>query len=436
MGDPRTDTVALVNARVFDGTGAPVQDEAGVVVKDGRIHAVGSMRELRLPDQARVIDVESRTVMPGLIDAHTHVTYHAGEYGLLLQQMNEPLEFNAIKAAVNATTILETGCTAIGDGGCRGQIGVATRDAVARGVIKGPKIVAAGQMLCGSSGIQDHTAAWGYYDDTAFLGTVVNGPQEVRTAVRKQVRSGVDWVKVTASGTPGNAWIGGRTQDLNLEEIRTAVEEAAKFGKLVHAHAHDPQGLREAVEAGVVSLHSGEFADEEGLELMREKGCVFLATIAWLDFRTEDHYVESYLRSYDASAKDRKRFVDECAEAYEAARGAIVSAYRLGTPLGIGTDAAHVFPPYDIAYEMEYHQRLGVSPSDVLRAATLGSASALGRQEHWGSLEPGKDADLLVVDGRPDEDVTVLRTKDRIEAIMQDGRFVKDALPAVASNAT
>ena len=436
MTGTSTGSAALVNARVFDGTGSPVQEEAGVIIKDAKVHAVGPMRGLRLPDDARIIDLEGRTVLPGLIDAHTHVTYHAGEYGLLLQQMNESLEFNAIKAAENATAILATGCTAVGDGGCRGQIGVATREAVKKGVIDGPKIVAAGQMLCGSSGIQDHTAAWGYYDDTAFLGTVVNGPQEVRTAVRKQVRSGVDWVKVTASGTPGNAWIGGRTQDLNLEEMRAAVEEARKFGKLVHAHAHDPQGLRDAVEAGVVSLHSGEFADQEGLQRMKETGCVFLATIAWLDFRTEDHYVERYLRSYEATAEDRARFIDECAEAYEAAREAIVLAYRLGTPLGIGTDAAHVFPPYDIAHEMDYHQRLGVGPRDVLRAATLGSATALGRQDQWGSLEPGKAADLLVVNGRPDEDVTVLRAKDRIEVIMQDGRLVKDALPVTASNVT
>ncbi|MPZ61001.1 MAG: amidohydrolase family protein [Propionibacteriales bacterium] len=433
MADNRSDALALINARLFDGTGSPVLEEAGVVVKAGRVSAVGPLRELRLPDQATVVDVAGKTVMPGMIDGHTHVTYHGGEYGLLLQQMNEPLEFNAIKAAQNAKTILETGCTAIGDGGCRGQIGVATRDAVARGVIKGPKIVSAGQMLCGSSGIQDHTAAWGYYDDTAFLGTVVNGRQEVRTAVRKQVRTGVDWVKVTASGTPGNSWIGGRTQDLNYEEISTAVEEAGKFGKKVHAHAHDPQGLREAVEAGVISLHSGEFADEEGLQLMKERGCVFMATIAWLDFRTNDDYVDKYLRAYETTPEDRKRFVDECTDAYEAARDAIVMAHKIGTPLGIGTDAAHVFPPYDIALEMEYHHRLGVPPIDVLRAATLGSATAVGREDRWGSLEPGKDADLLVVDGRPDEDVTVLRDKGRINAIMQDGRFVKDELPAPAT---
>jgi len=428
MSGAAAGSTAYVNARVFDGTGAPVMEHAGVVVKDGKVHAVGDMQSLAVPADASIVDLGGRFVMPGMIDGHTHLTYHSGEYGLLLQQMNESLEFNSIKAVENAAHILSTGCTGIGDGGSRGLIGVAVRDAVTRGVITGPKVVAAGQMLCGSSGIQDHTATWGYYDDTVYLGTVVNGPLEVIAAVRKQVRSGVDWVKVTASGTPGNAWIGGRTQDLGYDELKAAVDEARKFGKTVHAHAHDPQGLKEAVRAGVVSLHAGEFADEEGLTLMKELGCVFMATIAWLEFRTEDYYVDAYLRAYEHTKEDRQRFIDECQEAYEAARDAILMAYRIGTPLGIGTDAAHVFPPFDMVFEMEYHQRLGVPAIDILRAATLGSAKAVARGDVWGSLEPGKDADLLVVDGRPDEDVAVLRDKDRIVMIVQDGHVRKDTV--------
>jgi imidazolonepropionase-like amidohydrolase len=423
-----TDVMVLTNGRIVDGTGAAARDQTGVVLRDGKIRDISSMQSLSIPDGASIVDVGGRTVMPGLIDAHTHVTYHAGEYGLLLQQMNESLEFNAINAAASAAIILQTGCTAIGDGGCRGQIAVAVRDAVARGVITGPKVVAAGQVLTGSGGIQDHTAAWGYYDSDAFLGTVVNGPQEVRTAVRKQVRAGVDWIKVTASGTPGNQWIGGHTQDLVYDEIHAAVDEDAKFGKRVHAHAHDPQGLRDAARAGVISLHAGEFADEEGLQLMKETGCVFMATIAWLKFRTDPDYAQRYLRAYQTTEEDVGRFVAECQEAYEAAKSAIRMAYRIGTPTAIGTDAAHVFPPYDMVAEMEYHQTLGVAPVDVLAAATSGSAAAVGRAGAWGSLQPGKDADVLVVDGRPDEDVRVLGAKEKIRMIIQDGRVMKDTL--------
>jgi imidazolonepropionase-like amidohydrolase len=260
---------------------------------------------------------------------------------------------NTVHAVESARAILATGCTAIGDGARRWNIAVAIRDGVSRGIIAGPKVVAAGQMLSGSAGIGDHTAAWGALDHEAFLGVVVNGPHEVRAAVRRQVRSGVDWIKITASGTPGNPSIGGRTQDLEYDEIRAAVEEAAKFGKPVHAHAHDPRGVRDAVRAGVISVHSAEFVDDEGLELMKERGCVFVPTIAWLRFRVNEDNARQYTRAWGFGDAQISRFVGECREAWEAARDAIVRAFRVGTPTAIGSDGAHVFPPFDVVAEME-----------------------------------------------------------------------------------
>ena len=366
--------------------------------------------------------------MPGLIDAHTHLTYHAKEYALILQQMNESLEFNTLKAAENAKLILESGCTAVGDGACRGHIASAIRDAVAKGVIPGPKVVAAGQMLSGSGGIGDHTGAWGYIEDESYLGTIVNGVEEVRAAVRKQIRAGVDWVKVTASGTPGNPWIDGDTQDLSYEEIGAAVRETAKFGKPVHAHAHDAGGIKDAARAGVISLHSGEFADDEGLALMAETGCVFVPTIAWLHFRINEDYAHAFTRSGGADSKDVEKFIDRCAQAYEACADTVRRAQAAGTPIGVGSDAAHVFPPYDLVFEMEYLQDLGLSAMEVITAATQVSARAVGRGESWGTLEAGKAADLLVVDDDPSQDVRVLKDKDRIVLIMQDGQVRKNTL--------
>lgn len=427
-----TASLALVNARLIDGTGAPPRDECTVVVEGGLIAAVGPGRMLATPAGARTIDVRGRTVMPGLIDAHTHLTYHAGEYALILQQMNETLEMNTVRAVKNARTILATGCTAIGDGACRGTIAVAIRDAVRDGIIAGPKVVAAGRMLSGSAGIGDHTAAWGALEHDAFLGTVVNGPHEVRAAVRRQVRSGVDWVKVTASGTPGNPSLGGRTQDLGYDELAAAVEEAAKFGKPVHAHAHDPRGVKEAVRAGVISVHSAEFVDDEGLELMKMRGCVFVPTIAWLRFRVREDYARSYTRAWRFDDARIERFVDECRGASEAAQDAIVRAFRIGTTTAIGSDAAHVFPPFDLVAEMECFQELGIAPLEIITAATRNSARAVGRGDVWGTIETGKSADLLVVDGDPSRDVRVLRDKSRIVTIVQDGRPVGDELRGAA----
>ena len=419
---------ALINGRLIDGTGQEPKDGWGIVVKDTDILSVDHTRSLAIPSDATVIDVEGRTLMPGLIDPHTHLCYHVSEMALLLQQMTESVEMNTIKAAESARVILATGCTAIGDGGTRGNIAVAIRDAVKKRLIPGPKVVAAGQMLSGSSGLQDHTMAWGYYDDVAYLGTVVNGPLEVRTAVRKQVRLGVDWVKVTASGVPGGFHISGHTQDLEFDELSAAVKEAAKFGKTVHAHAHDPDGLKDATRAGVLSLHSGEFADEEGLTLMKEYGCVFVPTIAWLHYRVKDEYAREYTRYYKMTDKDIEWFKDECREAYEACREAIVLAHKIGTPTAVGSDAAHVFPPYDIAYEMEYFQDLGIAPLQIITDATKVAAQAIGRADVWGTLEPGKAADILVVNGDPSKDVRILQDKSRIVMMVQDGYVVKDIL--------
>lgn len=428
MGTP----LVLANGRLIDGTGTAPRKGCSVVVVDAVIEAVGPAAALRMPAEARVVDVGGRTIMPGLIDAHTHLTYHAREYALILQQMNETLEMNTVHAVESARAILATGCTAIGDGAGRGNIAVAIRDGVSRGIIAGPKVVAAGQMLSGSAGIGDHTAAWGALDHEAFLGVVVNGPHEVRAAVRRQVRSGVDWIKITASGTPGNPSIGGRTQDLEYDEIRAAVEEAAKFGKPVHAHAHDPRGVRDAVRAGVISVHSAEFVDDEGLELMKERGCVFVPTIAWLRFRVNEDYARQYTRACRLGDAQISRFVGECREAWEAARDAIVRAFRVGTPTAIGSDGAHVFPPFDVVSEMEAFQDLGIPPLDIITSATRLSAQAVGRGDAWGTIEPGKAADVLVVDGDPARDVRLLRDKSRIVLILQDGRVVKDCMTEVA----
>lgn len=424
---------AIVNARLVDGTDIDVRHGWSLVVEQGRISRSGEGASLETTPDMEVIDAEGRTVMPGLIDAHTHLTYHAKEYALILQQMNESLEFNVLKAAENAALVLETGCTAVGDGACRGRIGTAIRDAVAKGVIRGPKVVAAGQMLSGSGGIGDHTGAWGYHENETYLGVTVNGTEEVQTAVRKQIRSGVDWVKVTASGTPGNPWIDGDTQDLSFEEIDAAVKEAAKFGKSVHAHAHDADGIKDAVRAGVISLHSGEFADDEGLDLMAEAGCVFVPTISWLHFRVNEDYARAFLRSGGTEPSDVQTFIDRCRVAYEACADTVQRARRAGTSIGVGSDAAHVFPPYDIVSEMEYLQDLGLSAMEVIQAATRTSARAIGRSGSWGTLEVGKAADLLIVDGDPSRDVRVLRDKDRIVLIMQDGRVCKNTLPTAGA---
>ncbi len=193
------------------------------------------------------------------LHSHTHLTYPADQLDLWKLEIGESLELNVLKGAQNARKILSMGVTSIGDGGCRGYLGPAVRDGISLGLVSGPRVVAAGPILCGTAGLTDRVKARVRYESDAALGMAVDGPDEVRRAVRQQVKGGVDWIKVSASGVAGSTFLDAETDDLDYDEVAAAVREAAKFGKAVHAHAHSRDGIKACVRAGVLSLHSGEF---------------------------------------------------------------------------------------------------------------------------------------------------------------------------------
>ena len=405
----------LIGGTLIDGTGRDPIPRAGVVVKDSKIVAAGPAGGLSYGRDARVIDVVGLTIMPGLIDTHTHLTYHGDQPNVWQLEFEESVELNTLKAARNAAHIVQTGFTSIGDGGCRGYIGPAIRDGVAKGVIPGPYIVAAGPILTGSAGLLDGMPVWIRMESDQALGMTVNGTDEVRRAVRVQVKGGVDWIKVSASGVAGSRFATAETEDLSADEVVAAVSEARKYGKPVHAHAHSRKGVHACIEAGVLSLHSGEFVDEEILVLMREKGIIFSPTVAWLHARCLPGYVLA----------ESPVFVQEAWRAYAAAKIAIVKARELGVKMAMGSDASHRFHHVpDGVLELEYYQELGWPALEVITAATKTAAEAINRGDTRGTLAPGKVADILVVEGPVAEDVRVLRDKRNIKWMFQAGREV------------
>jgi imidazolonepropionase-like amidohydrolase len=414
----------LIGGTLIDGTGRDPILRAGVVMKDSKIVAAGPAGGLSYGRDARVIDVVGLTIMPGLIDTHTHLTYHGDQPNVWQLEFEESVELNTLKAARNAAHILQTGFTSIGDGGCRGYIGPAIRDGVAKGVIPGPYIVAAGPILTGSAGLLDGMPVWIRMESDQALGMTVNGTDEVRRAVRTQVKGGVDWIKVSASGVAGSRYATAETEDLSAEEIVAAVSEARKYGKPVHAHAHSREGVRACVEAGVLSLHSGEFVDEDILVLMREKGIIFSPTVAWLHARCLPGYVLA----------ENPAFVEEAWRAYAAAKISIVKARELGVKMAMGSDASHRFHHVpDGVLELEYYQELGWPALEVITAATKTAAEAINRGDTLGTLTPGKVADILVVEGPVSEDVRVLRDKRNIKWMYQAGREVALAPDRIVS---
>ena len=401
----------LRGGRLIDGTGAPPVEDAGVVLDGGRVVAVGPSDTLPR-GAAREIDLDGRTVLPGLVDCHTHLTYHTVEPDVWRLDQVESVELNTLRAAENARRILACGFTTIGDGACRGWIAPAVRDAIREGLLPGPDVHAAGPMLCGIGGLLDNDPAWVSRASSGALATIVSGPDEVRRAVRTQIKGGVDWIKVAASGVAGSRFASAEQEDLGYPEIAAAVAEAAKFGRRVHAHAHSREGVRAALEAGVVSLHCAEFADEALLVAMRDKGIPFSPTLAWLHARCMDH----------GGPGPDPDFLDAAWRAYAAAREVVVAARSIGAPLALGSDAFHRFPHApDGVVEMEYLVALGYSPLEAIRSATQIAARAIDPQSDRGVLAPGRRADLLVVDGDPAADVAVLRDKARIHHLFKAG---------------
>jgi len=401
---------------VIDGTGAePLRDQV-VSVADGRIKSIGPMHRVRAADDVEVVDLEGRTLLPGFIDAHTHLTYHAERPDVWQLEQKESVELNTFFAGRNAATIIASGFTSIGDGGCRGFIGPAVRDAVRLGLISGPDVVAAGPIICGSAGLLDGTPAWGETRNATSLGMTANGAERVRAAVRRQVKGRVDWIKVAASGVAGSPFSSAQTDDLGFEEIQAAVSEAAKYGKLVHAHAHSRNGILAAVMAGAVSIHSAEYADEACLDAMKEKGTIFSPTIAWLHVRCMEKF----------GAPPDPAFRREAWDAYDKSRAMVAEARRRGLPIAVGSDASHRFPHVPSAVlEMEYFEAMGYTPLEVIRAATQTAAAAIGRAQDKGRIAPGYVADLLLVEGNPAEGVRLLRDPRRIWRIYRAGRPVE-----------
>lgn len=401
---------------LIDGAGRDPVAGAGLVIEDGVITQVDRSDRLRPAPGARAIDLDGRTIMPGLVDCHTHLSYHASQPNAWTLEMEESVELTTVKAVLNARAILEMGFTTIADGGCRGLVGPAVRDAVAAGLVPGPRVVSAGQILCGPAGLLDSMPVWVRYESDVALGAVVDGPAEVRRAVRRQVKAGVDYVKVAASGVAGSRWSDAETGDLDQDEIAAAVHEAAKHRRWVHAHAHSAESIKTAVRAGVRSLHSAEFADDEALALVRERGVVVSATIAWLHARCLPGYV---------LARDNPAFAAEARHAFLAAADMLRRARALGVKVAVGTDAAHrFFHVPDGVLELEYLAALGYPPLEVIRAATQTAAEAIGLGDTVGALLPGRRADLLVVEGDPAEDVGVLRDKRRIARLFRDGHEI------------
>ena len=362
-----------------------------------------------------MIDLSGLTVLPGLIDCHTHLVGDYVNDSDPLTELKESAADRAYESIPNAKATLDAGFTTVRDVGTyRAFVDVAMRDAIAKGYFPGPRMFVAGAYLTitGGGGAMSGGLApdIGLPWDLRF--GVADGVDQVRQRVRDIAQHGVDLIKLLATGAFLAHGSDPHAVEYSYDEIRAAVEEAAHKGLRVAAHAHSTEGIKNAVRAGVASIEHGTYVDDEGLRLMKERGTYLVADI----------YDAEYIRQGKAAGIPQD-FADKQPEGDEIQRQNFKKAVQMGVKIAFGTDAS-VYPHGLNARQFAWQVRYGQSPMEAIRSATVGASDLIGRNNNAGSLEPGRWADLIAVNGDPLADIRVL---ENVSFVMKEGKVYKDA---------
>jgi imidazolonepropionase-like amidohydrolase len=387
--------VTVVRAeRLILGTTASPISNALVVVEGDTIVAVGRAGETTIPPGARVIDLGARTLMPGLMDLHDHITGEPGDGGDSAV-LRETAGHAAIYGVLNAKKTLDGGFTTIRNVGALGYSDVALRDAITRGLVPGPRMYIATRGL-GITGGHADINGWSPEIHLPGVAQIVDGVDGVRRAVREQIKAGADHIKVTASGGILSVGDSPDAQQYSFDELRAIVDEAARLGRKVAAHAHSGRAIAEAARAGVASIEHGSLIDEAGIAAMKERGTFLVPTVYALDFIIEaggEHGIPEY-------AREKARRIRALQ------RANLKRAFEAGVRFAYGTDAG-VFPHGMNGRDFPVLvNELGIPPLEAIRQATSAAAELIGIQDKVGTVAAGKWADLIAVDGNPLTDIT------------------------------
>ena len=414
-------TIVLKAARMFDGKSRALVQNAVVIVQGDKIVDVGS--NLPVPDGARVVDLGDATLSPGFMDAHTHLTLDfSGNYNQRrLHELDLNVSEQAIQATAYARATVEAGFTTVRDLGSRFVssrefVDVALRNSINKGVIVGPRMLVATKGIGATGGHFDPTS--GFRDflfgrEADYTDGIANGPDEIRKAVRFEVKNGADVIKAAVSGGVLSLADEVDTPQLTPAEMSALVDESHRLRKKVAVHCHGDQAAREAIEAGVDSIEHGSFMKPETLTRMKNKGTFLTPTL----MATE--WIMSKIDNYPSALQAK-------AKAAGAARSEMFrNAVKMGVRISFGTDAA-VFPHGQNAKEFKLMVDLGMTPIDALKSATANDAELLGLVQKVGTLEKGKLADIVAVPGDPTADITAT---ERVSFVMKEGKIIRNGPP-------
>jgi imidazolonepropionase-like amidohydrolase len=401
--------IALVAERVIDGVSDSVRTKTVVVVDGDRIVAIGDRSVI--PAGARTIDLPGATLMPGFINCHEHPLMYGDDYQAVHLQSSSA--YKALMGLAALQRMLLAGWTSVrvmGDA----DVHYAAQDirkAVDGGVFVAPRLSGAGHYISITGGGGDVN----YFSPEQQViadGLVADGPEEMRKAIRQEIKYGSDWIKLLVTGAYMSVGDNPRNVAFSAEELKAAVDEASRHDVPVAAHAHATDGIKQAIAAGVRSIEHGTFIDEEAMKMMVAKGTFLVPTVYVGDFYTEGDRLRAQDKQDEYAANQRDKFV-----------AAIGRANQLGVKIAVGVDlGGWAVDPVVFVREMAVFVEAGMTPMEAIQAGTRVGAELLRWDDRLGTVQAGKLADLVAVTGNPLDDMKVL---ERVEFVMIGGRVVK-----------
>jgi len=401
-------TIAVKAAHLIDAKAGRVLEQQVVLIVGERIEKVGSAKEIQVPAGATVIDLGSATLLPGLIDAHVHLTGDPQHSGYKSLGISVPRQ--TLTGAKNARLTLEVGFTTVRNVGAAGYSDVALRDAINAGEIPGPRLMVSGPALGSTGGhCDDNLLApeFAHHDEG-----VADGVAAITAKTREVIKYGADVIKFCASGGVFSKGDLPGTEQYSPAEMTALVEEAHRQGRKVAAHAHGAQAIIDAAKAGVDSIEHGSLIDEEGIRTMKQHGTYLVADIY------NDDFILGLGKQYGFTDEmlEKERMVGQ------QQREGFRKAAQAGVKIAFGTDAG-VYPHGGNAKQFAYMVKYGLTPMQAIQSATVNAADLLGWSDQVGSLEPGRFADLIAVEGDPLKDVTTL---EHVKFVMKGGQVIKN----------
>ena len=408
-----TGTTLIRNGQLIDGTGAPAVPDAALVIENGLIKFAGPAAQApAVPPDAERIDARGGTIMPGLVEAHFHASYF-NIAALEDLDIKYPVEYVSLLSSVNTRLALECGYTAARSGGCLFNVDVWLKKAIETDLIPGPRLAASGREICSAGGLMDWNPEFRKIGMEGLV-FIINGQEDARKAVRALVKDGIEWVKTYPTGDAASPDINDHhTLCMTFEEMHAVVATAHNHKLKVTGHCRATQGIKNALRAGYDTIEHGTFMDDEAMDLLLERNTPVIPALYFEkvsvergpEFNLPQAVIDGHQETLDGGAESARRIL------------------RAGGRLGMGGDYGFGWNPHgDYAKELVFFvKEVGLTPLEVIKCATKTGSEIMGRDHEFGTLEKGKLADVLVVEGDVVKDISVLTERAKFLAIMQGG---------------